>query len=326
MLMVETPARFLGRYRIVDEIGIGGMAAVHLACAGSRDSRTWVAVKQIHRHLVEDDAFVHMFLDEARVAARIAHPNVARVFDFGKADDTYWMAMEYLHGEPLREIRGRMPYDLACRVIADAAEGLHAAHELLGRDGRQLGLVHRDVTPHNLFVTYDGVTKIVDFGVAKFSSRMSDARPGIIGAKLAHMSPEQVQGEGIDRRTDIFALGVVLWKLTTGQDLFRMESDLDTLAKVQECNVPRPSTIIGDYPIGLENIVMKALSKRREDRYDTAHELAKDLESFFALPDALSVYLRSIFADRIEKRDAHLRWAEETVRTIDVGPMLKKPD
>jgi serine/threonine-protein kinase len=243
---------FLGRYRIVDEIGIGGMASVHLArMDGPGGFQKWVAIKKIHPHLVEDESFVQMFLDEARVAARISHPNVATVFDLGKHEDTYWIAMEYLHGEPLREVMRRteelgtaMPPEIACRVIADAAEGLHAAHELLGKNGEKLGLVHRDVTPHNLFVTYDGVTKVVDFGIAKFASRMSHTRAGTLKGKLAYMSPEQVHGEGIDRRTDIFALGVVLWELTTGQRLFRMESDLDTLAKVQECNVPRPSTLI----------------------------------------------------------------------------------
>ncbi len=142
-----------------------------------------------------------------------------------------------------------MPPEIACRVIADAAEGLHSAHELAGKNGEKLGLVHRDVTPHNLFLTYDGCTKVVDFGIAKFASRIADTRAGTLKGKLAYMSPEQVAGEPLDRRTDIFALGVVLWELTTGQRLFRMESDLDTLAKVQECTVPRPSTVVRGYPI-----------------------------------------------------------------------------
>src|SRR6201996_1961668 len=227
---------FLGRYRVVDEIGVGGMASVHLArMDGPGGFQKWVAIKKIHPHLVEDESFVQMFLDEARVAARISHPNVATVFDLGKHDETYWIAMEYLHGEPLREVMRRteelaapMPPEIGCRVIADAAEGLHAAHELLGKNGEKLGLVHRDVTPHNLFVTYEGTTKVVDFGIAKFSSRMSSTRAGTLKGKLAYMSPEQVHGEQIDRRTDLFALGVVLWELTTGQRLFRSESDLDT--------------------------------------------------------------------------------------------------
>ncbi len=330
---------FLGRYRIVDEIGIGGMASVHLArMDGPGGFQKWVAIKKIHPHLVEDESFVQMFLDEARVAARISHPNVATVFDLGKHDDTYWIAMEYLHGEPLREVMRRteelgtaMPPEIACRVIADAAEGLHAAHELLGKAGEKLGLVHRDVTPHNLFVTYDGVTKVVDFGIAKFSSRMSHTRAGTLKGKLAYMSPEQVHGEGIDRRTDIFALGVVLWELTTGQRLFRMESDLDTLAKVQECNVPRPSTLIRGYPVDLEKIVMKALAKNRGERFRTARELSRALQSLlmrrglFIASDEVAAYTQSIFNDRIQKREAHLRWASEVTSTINVDQLLSKP-
>lgn len=330
---------FLGRYRIVDEIGIGGMASVHLArMDGPGGFQKWVAIKKIHPHLVEDESFVQMFLDEARVAARISHPNVATVFDLGKHEDTYWIAMEYLHGEPLREVMRRteelgtaMPPEIACRVIADAAEGLHAAHELLGKNGEKLGLVHRDVTPHNLFVTYDGVTKVVDFGIAKFSSRMSHTRAGTLKGKLAYMSPEQVHGEGIDRRTDIFALGVVLWELTTGQRLFRMESDLDTLAKVQECNVPRPSTLIRGYPVDLEKIVMKALAKNRGERFRTARELSRALQSLlmrrglFIASDEVAAYTQSIFSDRIQKREAHLRWAAEVTQTINVDQMLSKP-
>jgi serine/threonine protein kinase len=327
---------FLGRYRVVDEIGIGGMASVHLGrMDGPGGFQKWVAIKRIHPHLIEDETFIQMFLDEARVAARISHPNVATVFELGKHEDTYWIAMEYLHGEPLREVMRRteelgapMPPEIACRVIADAAEGLNAAHELLGKNGEKLNLIHRDVTPHNLFVTYDGTTKVVDFGIAKFSSRMSSTRAGTLKGKLAYMSPEQVQGEPIDRRTDIFALGVVLWELTTGQRLFRMESDLDTLAKVQECNIPRPSTIVRGYPIDLEKIVMKALAKNRGERFRTAREFSRALQSLlmrrglFIASDEVAGYMQSIFQDRIAKREAHLRWAGEVTQTINVEGML----
>src|SRR5450755_113665 len=330
---------FLGRYRVVDEIGIGGMASVHLArMDGPGGFQKWVAIKRIHPHLVEDQTFIHMFLDEARIAARISHSNVATVFDLGEHEDTYWIAMEYLHGEPLREVMRRteelaapMPPEIACRVIADAAEGLHAAHELLGKNGEQMGLVHRDVTPHNLFVTYDGTTKVVDFGIAKFSSRMASTRAGTLKGKLAYMSPEQVSGEPIDRRTDIFALGVVLWELTTGQRLFRMESDLDTLAKVQECNVPRPSAVVRGYPIDLEKIVMKALSKNRGERFKTAREFSRALQSLlmrrglFIASDEVSGYVSSIFQERIQKRDAHLRWAAEVTQTINIEGLLARP-
>ncbi len=263
---------FLGRYRVVDEIGVGGMASVHLArMDGPGGFQKWVAIKRIHPHLVEDEPFVNMFLDEARIAARISHPNVAHGLRPRQARGH----LLDRHGVPPRRAaprgdaahRGARAAHAArrspCRVIADAAEGLHAAHELLGKNGEKLGLVHRDVTPHNLFVTYDGYTKVVDFGIAKFQTRACrSTRAGTLKGKLAYMSPEQVRGEPTSiGRTDIFALGVVLWELTTGQRLFRMDSDLDTLAKVQECNVPPP-----------EHHRARLPDRAREDRDEGARE------------------------------------------------------
>ncbi len=323
---------FLGRYRVVDEIGVGGMASVHLARVdGPGGFQKWVAIKRIHPHLVEDDSFVNMFLDEARIAAQISHPNVATVFELGTDDDTYWIAMEYLHGEPVREVMRRleemhrtMSPEIACRIIIDAAEGLHAAHELTGPDGRKLELVHRDVTPHNLFVTYEGITKVVDFGIAKFSSRISETRAGTLKGKIAYMSPEHVSGEQVDCQADIFGLGVVLWELTTGCRLFRAETELDTLARVQECRVPPPSSIHPDYPLDLQAVVMKALARSRFERYRTARELSRALQQvlvrrgLFVGHEEVSTFMKSIFVDRMEKREAHLRWAAEVTQTVDV--------
>ena len=217
-----------------------------------------------------------------------------------------------------------MAPEIACRVCADAAEGLHAAHELSGKNGEKMGVVHRDVTPHNLFVTYDGNTKIVDFGIAKFSSRTAHTRTGTVKGKLAYMSPEQVAGESVDRRTDVFALGVVLWELTTGQRLFRMDNDVDTLAKVRECKIPRPSAIVRGYPIDLEKIVMKMLARDKNERYRTARELSRALQSLlmrrglFIAGDEVAAYMTSVFGERIMKREAHLRWAAEVTQTIDL--------
>ena len=323
---------FLGRYRVVDEIGVGGMASVHLARVdGPGGFQKWVAIKRIHPHLVEDDQFVDMFLDEARIAAGINHANVAQVFDLGKDDNTYWIAMEYLHGEPLREVMRRIeehstriPFHIAARVCADASEGLHAAHELRGRNGQLLNLVHRDVTPHNLFVTYEGYTKVVDFGIAKVVDRLASTRAGTLKGKLAYMSPEQVRGQEVDRRTDIFALGVVLWELTTNRRLFRMDTDLDTLEKVQACVVPLPSTIIPDYPPELQDIVMKALAQRKEDRFQTARELSRALQRFlmkqgtFVGPEDVGDYVKGLFNDRVAKRERYLEWAAEVTSAVDL--------
>jgi len=311
------------------------MASVHLArMDGPGGFQKWVAIKRIHPHLVEDDQFVDMFLDEARIAAGINHANVAQVFDLGKDDNTYWIAMEYLHGEPLREVMRRaedrravIQPELAARICSDAAEGLHAAHELRGKNGQLLGLVHRDVTPHNLFITYDGYTKVVDFGIAKVADRLSSTRAGTLKGKLAYMSPEQVRGAEVDRTTDIFALGVVLWELTTGHRLFRMDTDLDTLEKVQACVVPPPSTLAADYPAELESVVMKALAKRKQERYTNAREFSRALQSFlmrrgsFVGPEEVSQFVRDVFADRIKKREAHLAWAAEVTSTINVDQL-----
>jgi serine/threonine-protein kinase len=331
----EQATFFLGRYRVVDEIGVGGMASVHLGrMDGPGGFQKWVAIKRIHPHLVEDDQFVDMFLDEARIAASINHANVAQVFDLGKDDNTYWIAMEYLHGEPLREVmrrsedRGtRISPELAARICSDAAEGLHAAHELRGKNGQLLGLVHRDVTPHNLFLTYDGYTKVVDFGIAKVADRLSSTRAGTLKGKLAYMSPEQVRGAEVDRTTDIFALGVVLWEVTTNQRLFRMDTDLDTLEKVQACIVPPPSTIIPGYPMELEACLMKALAKRKQDRYATAREFSRALQSYlvrsgsFVGPEEVSNFVKTVFADRIVKREAHLAWAAEVTSNVNIDAL-----
>jgi serine/threonine-protein kinase len=295
----------------------------------------WVAIKRIHPNLVEDDQFVDMFLDEARIAAGINHANVAQVFDLGKDEGTYWIAMEYLHGEPLREVMRRceerrltISPDVAARICADAAEGLHAAHELRGKNGQLLGLVHRDVTPHNLFITYEGYTKVVDFGIAKVADRLSETRAGTLKGKLAYMSPEQVRGQDdVDRTTDVFALGVVLWELTTGHRLFRMDTDLDTLEKVQACIVPPPSTVSAGYPIELESVVMKALAKKKADRYPTAREFSRALNLYLQRravligPEEVSAFVRELFSDRIGAREAHLAWAADVTSTINVDQL-----
>jgi serine/threonine-protein kinase len=322
----------------VDEIGVGGMASVHLGrLDGPGGFQKWVALKRIHDRLAEDEDFIGMFLDEARVAARITHANVAAVYELGVDDGVYWIAMEYLHGESLRELvhqaeqhKVPIPLEVACRIIIDAADGLHAAHELLGDNGEKLGLVHRDVTPHNLFVGYNGTTKIVDFGIAVFQSRVSRTNAGQLKGKLAYMSPEQVSGQPLDRGADIFSLGIVLWELTTGARLFLDESDLQTIVLVQACDVPKPSTRVPGYPPELESIVLKTLAKARKDRYATARELSRALQAFLAKRDTfvgndeVATFVRQLVSDRVSKREAHLLHAREATDSIE-SPLLRDP-
>ncbi len=321
------PLQKLGDYRVVDEIGSGGMATVYLARLDRAGGfQRWAALKTVHPHLLEDESFVQMFMDEARVAARINHPNVGAVYDVGHDQTNHWIAMEYLHGEALKDVMQRadevgalIPPEIGCRIIADAAEGLHAAHELAGANGEKIGLVHRDITPHNLFVTYDGVTKVLDFGIAKFADQANQTQAGILKGKIAYMSPEQLAGESIDRRSDIFGLGVVLWELTTGRRLFRTESDIETFNRVSACVIPRPSTIVPGYPEDLEAVVLKALAKDKSERYRTAREFSRALQSFFlrrgifVTGDEVATYLRSVFGQRIAERQTHLRELGERI-------------
>jgi serine/threonine-protein kinase len=327
-------ADFIGKYRVISEIGRGGMATVHLArIDGPGGFHRWVAIKRIHPHLVDNDQVVDMFLDEARMAAGISHANVAQVFDLGKDEHSYWIAMEYLHGEPLREVMRHLEEsgaplspDLAARICADAAEGLHAAHEVRGKSGQLLGLVHRDVTPHNLIVGFDGCTKVVDFGIALAAERLSATlQHGQLKGKLAYMSPEQIRNDPVDRTTDVFALGIVLWELTTAQRLFRRDTDLDTLERAQACEVPPPSQLVPNYPPELERIVMRALARDRQQRFPTAREMSRALQTFlmrrtgaYASAEDVAAYMQRLFASRIADRDAHLAWAAEVTSTHDL--------
>jgi serine/threonine protein kinase len=284
------PSRFVGRYRLIREIAAGGMASVHLASAESQEGFSkLVAIKLIHDHLARDPSFVDMFLDEARIAARIEHANVCTVFDFGQTDGTYFIAMEYLVGETFGHVRDavrkrgpdtRWPL-IAASLVMQACEGLHAAHELTGEGGRAIGLVHRDVSPHNLFLTYGGVVKVVDFGIARAEGRSHHTTPGTLKGKFAYMAPEQLTGgDDIDRRVDVWALGVTLWELLTLRPLFKKNTAAETLSRVLGEEIRPPSEIAGHVPHELDAIVLRALSRSPEHRYPNARAFGRDLAKF----------------------------------------------
>jgi serine/threonine-protein kinase len=287
--------KMLGRYVLCFELANGGMATVHLARTESASGfDRLVALKIIHPHLAKQQEFVEMFLDEAKIAARIIHPNVCSVFDFGEQDGTYFLAMDYLVGETVNRVAravwkrpdlAQRPSTLRvfARLIAEAAEGLHAAHEVRGDDGQLLGVVHRDVTPQNLFVGYDGSLRVVDFGVALAVGRSHHTAIGTLKGKYPYMSPEQVtQREDIDRRSDVWGLGVCLWEMLSGKRLFRQTSEFETLKAVTEATLPKPSVMNPRVPAVLDDIVMKALTRDRTKRFASARELSKALSNAIA--------------------------------------------
>lgn len=275
----------LGRYTIVRRIGSGGMAELYLARArGIGGFDKLLALKLVLPHVADDPEFVAMFLDEARLAATLDHANIAHVVDIGRVGNDHFYAMEYVHGLDLRAIckaaGGPLPIEVALTIVLGVAAGLHHAHERCGADGRPLGVVHRDVSPSNVLVTYDGVVKIVDFGIARAEARSKATQAGVVKGKRGYMSPEQCRGDGIDRRSDVFGLGILLWELTVGARLFAGDSDYAVMSKIVFGMVPDPRQLVPTYPPALAEITMRALQRDADDRPATAQALAVELEHF----------------------------------------------
>ena len=312
----------LGSYELVLRVGRGGMASVWVARergAVTKDDRL-VAVKVMLTELADENEFIKMFLDEVRLVRSIHHPNVVDVYDVGEDDGMMWMSMEWVEGESLHTViaeagkRRAIPPELAVRIIADAAAGLHAAHELKDIDGSLRGVVHRDISPHNILIGTNGSVKLVDFGVAKAIGRISEAtRAGQLKGKFGYMSPEQALGKGVDRRSDIFSLGIVLFELTTSRRLFRGEHDIETLRLVISGAIPKPTLIDPKYPPELERIVLKALERNVSARYQTAAELEHDLRAYLKaerliVPQSgVAGILKRVLGERIEQRRKAVR-------------------
>ncbi|MBC8068895.1 MAG: serine/threonine protein kinase, partial [Deltaproteobacteria bacterium] len=302
----------LGRYELLRRLGSGGMAEVHLArAAGLEGFQKLVVLKRILPHLSADPEFVRMFLAEARLAAILDHSNVVQVFDIGKDGRDYFFTMEYVYGENLHTLlkvvrrRGEpLPIEHALTIAIGAASGLHYAHERVGFDGMPLQLVHRDVSPTNVMITYDGCVKMADFGIAKVTSRTDVTQAGIRKGKVPYMSPEQCRAEPLDRRSDVFALGIALYECTTMQRLFEGDNEFGVMNRIVNGDVPLPSTKRENYPKELERIVMKALARDRDKRYATAKELVADLERFSrdrrlrTGQSALGDYMHGVFEPR----------------------------
>lgn len=319
------PGRILvDRYELIHRLGHGGMASVYLGRAiGTAGFERLVAVKVIHPHLANEPEFVEMFLDEARIAAKIHHPNVCETLDLGEDDGLFFMVMEYVEGETLssliRQLRkreDRLPVACALQITADACRGLGAAHALEGNDGQPLNLVHRDVSPHNLLVTMDGRVKVVDFGIMKAAGKRSNTLTGQLRGKLTYMSPEQARGEPVDRRSDIYAMGVVLWELLAGARFYRGETESEILAQVSLGRRQEIADYRDDLPSSVTTVLEKALAQSRNDRYETADEMLKDLRAALRQlldadqedpREALSGVMNGFFAGRMRYIQAAVR-------------------
>ncbi|MFO0693416.1 MAG: protein kinase [Polyangiales bacterium] len=317
-----------GKYLLLERVNVGGMAEVYKAKAfGVEGFERLVAVKRILPSIAEDKEFIEMFIDEAKIAVQLTHANIAQIFDLGKHSDSYFIAMEYIAGKDLRAVFDRarkkaetLPIPMACYVVMKLCEGLDYAHNKRDSSGRDLHIIHRDVSPQNILVSYDGEVKIVDFGIAKAANKMGRTQAGILKGKFGYMSPEQVRGMEIDRRSDVFACGIVLYELLTGERLFVGESDFSTLEKVRNVDVMPPTTYNQRIPPELEKIVLRALAKDVEERYQTAMDLHDDLQAFmyasgnfFARKD-LSAFMRKTFAEEIARETAR----DEQYRKIEM--------
>ncbi len=332
------PGLTLGRYECLLPIARGGMAAVWAArVTGARGFEKIVAVKTMLPTLNDDPNFERMFLDEARIASRIRHPNVAEILDLGEQDNLLYLVMEWIDGAPLSLImreafrRGGMPIPIGVKIVQDVCAALHAAHELKGEDGKSLELVHRDVSPQNIMLTESGVVKLVDFGVAKALGRSAgETDTGLIRGKLAYLSPEQVVAQPLDRRTDLFAAGVILYQMTTGKHPFRGDNAGATMNNILRRKVPKPSKIVGPvYPALLDEVVMRAIDREQEFRFQTGADMFKALDEVFvgrqrATTEDVAAYIAPIIGPAGEEFRRALRQASRAPSNAgeDVAALL----
>jgi serine/threonine-protein kinase len=325
---LSSAERQFGRYDLLYRLAAGGMARLFVArFEGMEGFEKLLAIKRIHSHLAEDREFVKMFFDEARLAARITHPNVVQVIELGQCQNDYFIAMEYVHGESLAHLLRvtHPPYPIGARIVADAAAGLHEAHELRDNHGEPLNVVHRDVSPQNILISYKGAVKVTDFGVARARDNIHITSGGTLKGKFGYMSPEQAMAQEVDRRSDVFSLGIVLYETTTRKRLFKGDGSVETLKKVTSGEIVPPTRLLKDYPPRLEQIVLTALERDPSLRYQTAQEMEHELERFIVscgapvLPSEISSLMTGVFGARIAEKQRLLRRAPVTVDPLDLA-------
>jgi eukaryotic-like serine/threonine-protein kinase len=304
-------APFIGKYQVLGELAPGGMAQLFLCCTqGPGGFRKLVVVKRITSEASEDDNFVNMFLDEARVTAAFSNPSIAQVFDLGEDRNGLYVAMEFIAGQNLNEVvhacalqSAVLPLGFSVSVVHDCALALHYAHTFKNMAGEEASVVHRDVAQKNIMVTYDGQVKLLDFGIAKAKNALAKTRVGMVKGTAGYMSPEQVRGDALDGRSDVFSLGVVFWEMVTGRRLFSAQTELEELQLILNSKIERPSAVEPTVPDNLSDVVMKALQRDRSQRFASARDLSKAIAS--RVPHLLfdseerAQFMRDRFHDRI---------------------------
>ncbi|MFP2961822.1 serine/threonine protein kinase, partial [Myxococcus sp. 1LA] len=309
-----------GKYLLLDRINIGGMAEVWRGKQfGASGFERLVAIKRILPNIAEDDEFISMFIDEAKISVQLTHANVASIYELGNIVGSYFISMEYIPGKDMRAIFDRCrkkgepaPVPLVAFCVSKMCEGLDYAHRKKDGMGRDMNIVHRDISPQNILISYEGEVKVIDFGIAKAAGKATKTQAGILKGKFGYMSPEQIRGLPLDRRSDVFAIGVCLYEMLTGERLFVGDSDFSVLEKVRKAEVPSPTTYNRRIPEVLERIVLKALAKDVDERYQYASELGDDLQRFLITSDTifsrkdLAQYMKSTFAEDVEREKQRL--------------------
>jgi eukaryotic-like serine/threonine-protein kinase len=302
-----------GKYKVLARLGRGGMGDVYLAVnLGPSDVSKLIVVKELRGDLALVPEARSMFLDEARIATRLNHPNVVQTYEVVEEEDSLYLTMEFLEGQPLQHIirgpkRGLVPQPLQLRILADTLAALHYAHELTDYDGTRLEVVHRDVSPHNVIVTYEGTAKLVDFGIAKAADMKTVTETGVFKGKVRFSSPEQAIGTDIDRRSDVFAAGAMLWEILTGEQMWKGMSDTKVLLAIAAGNIPRLRSVKADVPERLDAICCKALAFERDDRYATADAFREALLDYLRAAGDPGVDLGSIVSSAFAKERSEMR-------------------
>ena len=328
-----------GKYELIKKVARGGMAEVFLARRADEDDGygKHVAIKRLFPHLTEDQETIDMFLDEGRIAASLEHPNIVQIQELGVVDDFLYIAMEYIHGRDLRSVLEEgytqdnfIPIELAASLGAQVAAGLHYAHTHADESGAPMNIVHRDVSPQNILISADGTVKICDFGIAKAEHRLSHTQAGQVKGKFSYMAPEQIETSQVDPRSDVFALGIVLYEATTMTRLFRADNQYEALEKILYAGIEPPTSLRSGYPSELEKIVMKALERDPASRFQTAEQMQVELDNWLVQNQAstsavpLARYIRGLFpalskpvTDAIAEATGPMQVSEDVVKAVD---------